>query len=392
VAFLDPEYDLSIIDPGYLEQTAKLLGLPGQHGSRVPPGSIWLKYNVDQARYLDLRREFYDKFDPERRGPDLAAIWDGDGSNRNALLTVFRHFDNATVVKGFVGEIPKIAWVMDYPILERLYYDLVADFDVFGNVTHQLSTRLYMDHLRMQSETLFLAFLPEDRRKAIRASWYVGADGKLSYLTNRLRSLGHGTQIPYRTEDLKAELLEMILARSPQVSGPPDLLNRCAQPPCDRKGATSLERKVERKLQPLAGVRGPWVAPLPELILLRVRSGDEGRAVYSLVHNRAHTNVASMFGEDDRLVPEEDTLTIVRGYLGSYPNFLFDVEISQIGEFAAALTEVTTSEELEWVVDRWGMRRTASAFWQTFDWIHDDFRRRDPTSYGLFDLARYENL
>ena len=118
----------------------------------------------------------------------------------------------------------------------------------------------------------------------------------------------------------------------------------------------------------------------------------EGRAVYSLVHNRAHTNVASMFGEDDRLVPEEDTLTIVRGYLGSYPNFLFDVEISQIGEFTAALAEVTTPGELESVVDRWGMRRSASAFWRTFDWIHDDFRRRDPTAYGLFDLARYENL
>jgi len=30
-------------------------------------------------------------------------VWDGDGVNRNALLTVFRNFDNATVVKGFAG-------------------------------------------------------------------------------------------------------------------------------------------------------------------------------------------------------------------------------------------------------------------------------------------------
>ena len=27
----------------------------------------------------------------------------GDGHNRNAQLTVFRHFDNATVVRGFLG-------------------------------------------------------------------------------------------------------------------------------------------------------------------------------------------------------------------------------------------------------------------------------------------------
>ncbi len=392
VAFLDPEHDLSIIDSDYLERAAKLLALPEQHGSRVSPGNLWLGYNVDQGRYLDLRQKAYDDLDPERRGPSLDAIWDGDGSNRNALLTAFRHFDNAAVVKGFVGEIPKTAWVMDYPIFERIYYDLVADFDVFGSVTHRVSTRLYMDHLRMQSENLFLAFLPEDRRESIRASWYVGADKKHSYRSDNLRSLGHGTQIQYQTDDPKTELLEMLLARSPQVSGPPDLLNRCTQPPCDRKRATSLERKVERTLQSLAGVRGPWVATLPELMLLRVRSGEQGRAVYTLIHNRAHTNVASLFGEDDRLVPEEDTLTIVPGYLGSYPNFLFDVETSQIGEFAAMLAEVTTPDELESVVDRWGMRRTATAYWQTFDWIHDDFHRRDPTEYGLFDLARYENL
>ncbi len=80
-----------------------------------------------------------------------------------------------------MGEIPKTAWVIDYPIFERIYYDLVANFDVFGNVGHQLSTRLYMDHLRMQSENIFLAFLPADRREDIRASWYVGAERDKAY-------------------------------------------------------------------------------------------------------------------------------------------------------------------------------------------------------------------
>ena len=34
---------------------------------------------------------------------------------------MFRNFDNATVVKGFVGDVPKTLWVMDYPMLERTY-------------------------------------------------------------------------------------------------------------------------------------------------------------------------------------------------------------------------------------------------------------------------------
>jgi Fatty acid cis/trans isomerase (CTI) len=36
-------------------------------------------------------------------------LWDGDGTNANAALTVFRHFDSATVVKGLVGRAPKSA-------------------------------------------------------------------------------------------------------------------------------------------------------------------------------------------------------------------------------------------------------------------------------------------
>ena len=57
------------------------------------------------------------------------------GSNRNAALTVFRHFDSASVVQGpgRRGR-PKTAWVIGYPLFERIYYLLVAGYDVYGNV------------------------------------------------------------------------------------------------------------------------------------------------------------------------------------------------------------------------------------------------------------------
>ena len=61
----------------------------------------------------------------------LSMIWSGDGRNPNAALTVFRHFDSATVVKGLVGDQPKTAWVIGYPLFERIYYLLVAGYDVY---------------------------------------------------------------------------------------------------------------------------------------------------------------------------------------------------------------------------------------------------------------------
>jgi hypothetical protein len=241
---------------------------------------------------------------------------------------------------------------------------------------------------------LFLGFLPPARREEIRASWYVGATGKHSYETNRPRVRDHGTQVAFVSPDEKAELLGMLVARNPRVSGPPDLLNRCAKPPCDRTSASAVERLAERALQPLAGVRGRWVRELPEVSFLLVRAGDVGGndAVYALIHDRAHTNVASMFEEDERLDPEKDTLTVARGYLGSYPNFLFEVNVAEMDEFADALSAVRSPEDLEALVGRFGVRRTSPRFWQTFDWIQDDFRRRHPTEAGLFDLNRYQNL
>jgi hypothetical protein len=294
-----------------------------------------------------------------------------------------------------VGAVPKTAWVVDYPIFERIYYDLVAGYDVFGNVSHQAATRLYMDHLRMQSENLFLTFLPADRRAAIRASWYVGATHTLDYSTvDKLHGVSHGTRITYTSADPKAELIGKILQRdSSAVTGPPDLLNRCDGQRCDRPDATPIERRSERTLRQLAGVRGPWVSELPEVAFLRVRAREgRGDAVYSLVHDRAHTNVAHMFGEESRLIPADDTLTVVRGYLGSYPNFALDVDVEQIEEFGGALSAVRDSTDFEQVAARWGVRRTSPQLWSTLDWFHDDFRRRTPTEFGLFDLNRYQNF
>jgi hypothetical protein len=183
----------------------------------------------------------------------------------------------------------------------------------------------------------------------------------------------------------------MILARSAAVAGPPDLLNRCAAQACDRPGASAGERRAERALRRLAGARGGFVALLPELTLLRVRA-DGGDALYTLVHDRAHTNVAFMFGEDDRLVPSDDELTLARGVFGSYPNFLFEVPLAEIESFVEALGALEDAADLEALAARFGVRRSSPRFWASFDWVREELRRTQPTEAGVLDLNRYENL
>ena len=135
VAFLDPSRDLSVTDPGFPREDRAAAQPARRARQRLRARRAVARVRPQAAQVPGDARELLRRASiPQHRGPALDWIWDGDRKNPNALLTVFRNFDNATVVKGFVGEIPKTAWVMDYPIFERIYYDLVAGFNIFGNV------------------------------------------------------------------------------------------------------------------------------------------------------------------------------------------------------------------------------------------------------------------
>src|SRR4029453_2896411 len=90
IMFFDPDLDPSVRDPKFLRENAHLLDLPAEHANGFGLGRLWLEYNVKQREYLDARERFYDKIHPKRLGPTLGWVWDGDGHNRNAMLTVFR--------------------------------------------------------------------------------------------------------------------------------------------------------------------------------------------------------------------------------------------------------------------------------------------------------------
>ena len=165
VLFLRPDADSMVMSAEHARQAQDMLILPGVWGSDVP-----ILDSIPFLRRLIAHREAYRKLraDDARKlrpaGYTLEDIWNGDGRNPNALLTVFRHFDTAVVTQGAVGDLPKTLFVLDYPLLERLVYNLVVNYDVFGNVGHQSLTRLYMDMIRMEAEELFLAFLPPSQR------------------------------------------------------------------------------------------------------------------------------------------------------------------------------------------------------------------------------------
>ncbi len=163
VFFVDPDAGDDAMVAELLARERSNLRLPAEWGSTSLALIPWLEFSKLEANYLRAKSEWLER-NAVARKDDLSMIWSGDGRNPNAALTVFRHFDSATVVKGLVGDPPKTAWVIGYPLFERIYYLLVAGYDVYGNAGHQLNSRLYMDFLRMEGEFNFLVLLPEKAR------------------------------------------------------------------------------------------------------------------------------------------------------------------------------------------------------------------------------------
>ena len=217
--FLDPQHDRTVQDADFLKDNMKEFRIPTDGSFLVRMFFMWRTpwhqtYNED---YVEARRDLYRKY-YEKTGDGLSEdiIWQGSPlngekeENGSPALTVFRHFNSASVVKGVQGGLPKTLWVMDFPLMERIYYALVAGFNVYGHMPHQLSTRFFMDGLRQEGETLFLDFIKEPVRRKTMAKWY-GIESETSWEFKRLRYRpmdGLPSGIDYQSDKHEREVAE----------------------------------------------------------------------------------------------------------------------------------------------------------------------------------------
>lgn len=388
VFFQDPDHDLYITDPSYRGQVTEQLALPGQLDDLGATLSLWRSYRDKRNEYEDARQNAY----AEAPAPSWSHIWAG---NDNAVLSIFRHYDSATVKKGLIGEIPQTIWWMDYPLLERTYYQLVVNYDVFGNVSHQAQTRLYFDLIRNGAEQNFLRLMPADSREAILSDWYQNG-GKLKMWMD-YQDIDDDSPTGLKLPEVNAKNIfaTQLLARYAGFNMRPDPINRCETGNCYRRNFPKPQQDAEQALsrlanKPAAGLK--VIQQLPEATMLRVEEGDGSVDFYSLLRNRAHSNVAFMMGESLRYQPGLDTVTVYPGVMSSYPNFMFNVPVAQVPEFVAAMEQIKDAPAFEELVQRWGVRRSHPQFWRYFHDLDRYIQRTEPAEAGVLDMNRYENL
>jgi hypothetical protein len=376
VFFVDPAQGADEATAELLAREASNLSLPAQWGSDDPAVIPWVEYADREKRYLRAKSsQLSSGF-----SASLARIWSGDGANPNAALTIFRHFDNASVVPGLVGGPPKTTWVIGYPLFERIYYLLVAGYDVYGNVGHQLNSRLYMDFMRMEGEFNFLMLLPKASRGRIAEYWYRGAPGEAQeYVYGRNAYYDRETSIEFRTADPQVELYGMLQNRVAPVLGTRFDLS------------TVADASLRSNLAALAAVRGASLQWIPEVSFLRVDAPGRPAQYFTLLRDTAHSNVAHLFREKSELLPAENRLTVVPGFIGAYPNAMYRVTPSELPALTAAIAGLGAEADYRRLADRFAVRRTNPAFWASSDALIDAYALWAPLEAGLFDYGRLEN-
>jgi hypothetical protein len=394
VMFLDPKADQTVQHPDFLIEQANNLSLPNEQGSDERLIKAFSdKYRERYSRFYRAKTDLYKTNDTHGFGMD--AIWKGDRPQDAPLQTIYRHFDSASVHKGALGDVPRTLWVIDYPQLERIYYSLVAGFDVFGNLSHQANVRRYMDYLRIEGELNFLDFMPRDSRIGMMQSWYLG-DRAFEHVDPENVERMRETSVQYQTNDPKREFVERVVETHllPSTRITFDTLNyrkdgREVPMPGSFETFEDIINGFRSLTAPGTGFIEHVTGSNANLLYLRVRTRDGSYRFFSIVINRWHDNVNSMFGEAARLDPSKDTIHFFAGSIGAYPNYFLEVDSSNLPDFFDMLANFDGSDEYIAKFHKYGVNRADENFWESFDGFQAELDQSDPLRAGLYDLNRY---
>jgi hypothetical protein len=134
-------------------------------------------------------------------------------------------------------------------------------------------------------------------------------------------------------------------------------------------------------------VRGVAASIMPQVVLIEVNE----HGLLSVLSNSAYSNISSILNSESNRLPDEDTLTIVHGVVGAYPNVFLQVDESEIPELVAKIEGLRTEADYSALLDRFGIRRTDERFWAVSDRVSADYQNSEGISHGVLDYSRYEN-
>ena len=114
---------------------------------------------------------------------------------------------------------------------------------------------------------------------------------------------------------------------------------------------------------------------------------------FTMLRDTAHSNVSQpVRTRKKRLLPDENALTVVPGFIGAYPNAIYRVTRADLPALTRRRSATSRQRTItEKFAERFAVRRTDPAFWTTSDAMTRGLRALGAAGSGLFDYNRLEN-
>lgn len=364
--FLDPRHDPSVIDPEIGENE-------------------WIPLSVDKEDRSNIIKKFI-KSDSDKFRYTTDMLWRGEGYNREALLTVFRHEVSASVHRGLIGKLPNTIWVLNFSNYERLFYNLVVEFMPWGSTAHQYSTWRMMTYHRQEAEERFLMFFPAKLRPIIRKRWDEGVSEYASHLISMKLSKNE----PYKYDRSAypvQNLMVKVISEMPEkvVENKNEFFlknNESYQVPDQINSIEAFEAELAR----VNAMRSHKFAQyLPNIIYIKI----EDRA-YSILSNRSFRFNDMVLGQNLAYDPQFDSISIVRGLFGDRPELFIDLKLNEVSLFLKRLLEINNSSDWNEVKKSYAIRRNDVKIWKELDWFAAYDKHEDWLESGIIDMNQYD--
>ncbi|MEC9283204.1 MAG: fatty acid cis/trans isomerase [Bdellovibrionota bacterium] len=377
VFFVDPSKDVLVNSEKAYKEVTESIKFPSAIADDFKP---LVDFRDNYWRSVEAKFRHVDEFGDL----DRSWLWNGKRENTNVALSIFRHFNSASILRGLRGEIPKTVWVLDYHVFESIYYNLTAGYNVFGPILHQLNSRLFMEISRVASEDLFLSFLDKSQRQKLREQWTQKVPKQKESITKRL--------VDVLTNDAREKLSEKYVYQGSrfQVNNPLNkqgFLQDLKANHYSRKQLLIDQDAKDFFLKQIESLPAGAVQYLPDAIMLSWKG-----KLWTLVHNKDHYNVAMLFFEDDRRRPEKDSITLIRGMGASYANLMMKLDEQSMIGFVSEMKKAKSKDAVYKILRKYAMSRADSKFWELYDELNSQTYNPVSKERGVIDLNRYMNL
>jgi hypothetical protein len=108
-----------------------------------------------------------------------------------------------------------------------------------------------------------------------------------------------------------------------------------------------------------------------------------------VLHNNAHSNISFLFKEEKRRLPDEDTLTVLEGLVGAYPNAFYRVAAGELGAFVEGVSRLGSEADYRQLAARFAVAASSPDFWAVSDRVIDAFAQQSPIDAALPDYGRF---